>query len=388
MTGNRSYLFLKYLKYFLRLDRSVINTFIYVSIFFIFTLSSSISFLAMAENLTPAVEPYQGLDFAKELKGVPVRILPLFPQSLGLIYLFGEQKNVTGMPFSKIKVSLHKGGFFSQIDRAVMLKKDIGYPGMPNIENLIGLNPDLIITPSNFHMKANEFLDKLKIPQLRVHGTFSSAARWLEAVAASGLIFGKKDRADKYISYFNSVLEMTCGRIKKAEFVKRPKAAHLVKAGNKYIAYGQKSSFVKSFLKEIGCEAMGYDNKDNAETVLSQEEILKFDPDYIFIESITHASGKVNVELKEDFWKKLRAYKAGNVYFVPVDDESCFLTGWYFNLAAPLGVLWTAKIIYPELFADIDVEIEADKFYKEFLNIDRCKMLMSNSLLNEPAGRK
>ena len=340
---------------------------------------------AAAENKKAAPAPYQGLDFASELKGPPERIIPLFPQSLGLIYLFGEQKNVVGMPFTKVKVELSEGGFFSQTDRAVMLKKDIGYPGMPNIESLIGFKPDLIITPSNFHMKANRFLDDMKIPQLRVHGTFSKTQHWLEAVENFGKIVHKDEQAKKYIDYFNSKFAMVRDRVKKAAPERRIKVAHLVKAGNKYIAYGQKSSFVKSFLNEIGCEVMGFGNRDDAETPLSQEEIIKFDPDFIFIESITHASGKMKVELSEGFWQRLSAYKNGRVYFVPVDDESAFLTGWYFNLAAPLGILWTAKTIYPRLFADIDVDAEADGFYREFLRVDRRKMLLANESIEKDA---
>ena len=340
-----------------------------------------------AETKNAAPAPYQGLDFASELKDAPRRIIPLFPQSLGLIYLFGEQKNVVGMPFTKVKVSLHKGGFFSQADRAVMLKKDIGYPGMPNIESLIGFKPDLIITPSNFHMKANRFLDDMKIPQLRVHGTFSETHHWLEAVENFGKIVRKEEQAKKYIDYFNSKFDIVRERVKKAAPKSRIKVAHLVKAGNKYIAYGQKSSFVKSFLNEIDCDVMGFDNKNDAETTLSQEEIIKFDPDFVFIESITHATGKIKVELAEGFWPRLSAYRNGRIHFVPVDDESAFLTSWYFNLAAPLGILWTAKTIYPQLFADIDTDAEADRFYIEFLKIDRRKMLQANESVKKSAEK-
>ena len=347
----------------------------------------SAAYAGAAEKEKSAPAPWQGLDFAPELKGTPERIIPLFPQSLSLIYLFNEQKSVVGMPFTKINVSLHKGGFFSQTDRAVMLKKDIGYPGMPNIESLIGFKPDLIITPSNFHMKANGFLDRLKIPQLRVHGTFSTSGHWLEAVENFGKIVNKEEMAKKYIDYFNSTFDMVRGRVKNAASARRIKAAHLVKSGSKYIAYGQKSSFVKSFLNDIGCEVLGFAGAGNAETPLSQEELLEFDPDYIFIESVTHAAGKAKVELSEGYWEKLSAYKNGGIYFVPVDDETCFLTGWYFNLAAPLGILWTAKTIYPEQFKDIDIEKEADKFYRDFLNVDRRKMLSANDLLKQPAEK-
>jgi len=56
-------------------------------------------------------------------------------------------------------------------------------------------------------------------------------------------------------------------------------------------------------------------------------------------------------DLSEPFWKSMRAVRENHVLRVPVDDSTNFLTGWYFNYAAPLGLLFTAKALHPDRFA-------------------------------------
>jgi iron complex transport system substrate-binding protein len=38
--------------------------------------------------------------------------------------------------------------------------------------------------------------------------------------------------------------------------------------------------------------------------------------------------------------------------------------------AMALGELWMAKTLYPERFADIDMQAQADAYYKEFYRTD------------------
>jgi hypothetical protein len=60
---------------------------------------------------------------------------------------------------------------------------------------------------------------------------------------------------------------------------------------------------------------------------------------------------------------------------VPSDDKTCFLTNQFFVLCAPLGMLWTAKTLYPEKFKSLDLEKETREFYSKFLNINYDMMI-------------
>jgi len=347
---------------------------LFITLFF-YLLCLSAPALSAAEK--PDFEKLleQGLHSKKKINKPVDKVVVLFPQSLGLVYLFGIQKSVCAMPLSKTKISMHQGGFFDQLDREAVNKKDCGFPGKPDIELISAIKPDLIISPT-FQIKADLFFERLKIPIFRVHGTFSDYEQWLSAVEKFGELFKAQQKAKEYADYFKKTVELTkadtCG------VIVPKKVAHIVCSANKYIASGKKSRFVKWFLKNMGCEVFDYPQSDVAEIALAVEDLVKFDPEYVFIDSVTHASGAKKIELKEEFWKKLKAYKKNNIYFVPTDDNSCFLTSRFFMPASPLGILWAAKILYPEKFEKIDIEKETSNFYKHFFNLDYDMMIKAN----------
>jgi len=301
----------------------------------------------------------------------------LLPQAIGFAYILEINDRIVGLPVSKLSVSMHEGGFYKCVDPGLLQKKDIGFPGKPNVETIIALNPDLLIEPS-FHLKVGPALDKLKCGRFRVFGTFANVEEWLAAVAEFGKTVGRVERAKKYTDYFNRKLDMVKERLGDVRNKKSIKVAHIINNGEKMITHGRKSSFAKDILKKLGTDPFGYGDVKAPEYVLSKEDLLKFDPDFIFLEEINHASAKYTIDTNNGFWKQLRAFKNNAIYRVPVDDESCFLTGWYFNLAAPLGILWTAKTLYPEKFKDVDLDREAREFYKEFFKIDVDKMRQAN----------
>lgn len=305
------------------------------------------------------------------------KIAVLFPQAMGMIYLLGVQDNVAGLSIAKLNISMHDGGFYKSVDPKAASKLDIGFPGKVNMETIVSINPDLLIEPS-FQLKVEEHIKKLECSTYKLYGTFSNVGQWLDAVLKTGELLNKKETAKKYFNYFNEKINFTKSRIAKNPPVKPIKVLHLTKAGDKIFTHGRKSSFAKDMLKMCGCDVFGYSEISVMEQTISMEDVLKFDPEIIICEEINHAASRQSIELKGGFWSKLRAFKENKIYSVPVDDETCFLTNWYFNVASPLGLLWTAKTIYPETFKDVDLDKEAQFFYGEFFKIDVMNMRSSN----------
>lgn len=94
---------------------------------------------------------------------------------------------------------------------------------------------------------------------------------------------------------------------------------------------------------------------------ISKEEILKWDPDIIFIDLNTFAAagGGAVYELKnDDAYKGLSAVKTGQVYAVNphtsfgTNHETCMANAYFIG-----------KILYPEQFSDIDPILKADEIY-------------------------
>jgi iron complex transport system substrate-binding protein len=74
-----------------------------------------------------------------------------------------------------------------------------------------------------------------------------------------------------------------------------------------------------------------------------------------------------------EWWNELRAVKNNRVYVAPIDDPNVIMTGWMNNMYGPLGILWIAKSIHPDVFKDLDLEKEHDKFCEEIFGFSVSK---------------
>ncbi len=93
-------------------------------------------------------------------------------------------------------------------------------------------------------------------------------------------------------------------------------------------------------------------------TSISSEDVIRWNPDVIF----THnKSGKDQI-LTEPTFQTIPAVKNGKVYIVP--------TGTYLwsvrSAEGSLMPLWLAKMMYPDLFTELDLRQEVREFYRTF----------------------
>jgi len=66
-------------------------------------------------------------------------------------------------------------------------------------------------------------------------------------------------------------------------------------------------------------------------------------------------------------WQTIDAVRNGRVYLMP---EYAKAWGHPMPEAMALGELWMAKELYPERFKDIDMQKEADAYYRAFYRTD------------------
>ncbi len=98
---------------------------------------------------------------------------------------------------------------------------------------------------------------------------------------------------------------------------------------------------------------------------VTMEDVLKWNPAVIFVQG---RYPEVVTEIKDgEAWKPIDAVKNDRVYLMP---EYAKAWGYPMPEAMSLGELWMAKQLYPERFADIDMQKEADAYYREFYRTD------------------
>ncbi len=72
--------------------------------------------------------------------------------------------------------------------------------------------------------------------------------------------------------------------------------------------------------------------------------------------------------------KAITAVQAGFVYNFPSVGQ------WTFPIPqSAMGVLWLSEKLYPDLYEDLDVAAEADKYYKEFFGVTYSDIVNSAS---------
>ena len=99
--------------------------------------------------------------------------------------------------------------------------------------------------------------------------------------------------------------------------------------------------------------------------VVTIEEIIKADPDIIIIGG-TQAQKGIDQMMNDLQWASLKAVRNHRVYRNPVGTFN-----WdRYSAEAALQILWAGQIIQPQLFADINLVKETQKFYNDFLHFD------------------
>ncbi|MDD2620901.1 MAG: ABC transporter substrate-binding protein, partial [Syntrophomonadaceae bacterium] len=95
----------------------------------------------------------------------------------------------------------------------------------------------------------------------------------------------------------------------------------------------------------------------------SLEQILLWNPDVILVNDL----GVVDYIMSNEQWAPLKAVKTKRVYQLP---NGISRWGHTSSPETPMAILWTAKTIYPDKFADLDMLAETKRFYKQFFGLD------------------
>lgn len=185
-------------------------------------------------------------------------------------------------------------------------------------ELLIAYEPDLVICSSDIQgqREAAEILKSAGIPVLQVR--LDSFEDYLKALEAFTKITGKAENYTLYGQELSKNIELIKEKAKDREekkilFIRSGSSASSAKAKK------AEDNFAAAILQELGC----YNIADEAELLLdglSIEEILKANPDHIFISVMgDESTGKAYMTkvMSAPSWQSLDAVKKGNVHFLP-----------------------------------------------------------------------
>lgn len=268
------------------------------------------------------------------LDAEPKRVVALNPSYLGMIDSVGG--SIVGRATSKLVT----------VPESMREAPEIGFVYNINMESLVGLKPDLVLTGKNQHEKFVPLLESNNIKVIELDAKTYTEVQ--DTVRLLGKIYGTSDKAEQECALLNSEIKVVTDKLpkeKKKIVIMHATASSVTTEGSRSIA---------------GCvsDILGFDNVaakalqgKSEKTPYSMEALVEQNPEIIFITSMGKAD-EIENRLRSDFknnpaWASLQAVQNGKVYVLP---ENLFLLNP--GLEYPKAVEYMARQVYPEVFAD------------------------------------
>jgi iron complex transport system substrate-binding protein len=253
-------------------------------------------------------------------------------------------------------------------------KKDANY------ETYISLDPDLVFVG---HGGSADDVDRIQqkfgeIPLVDVEGD-NNITNITASIKFMGSILGEQGKANELINFYTKVM----GQVNST-------AANIPESGKKRVYYARDSTGLMTnpagsshtqLIELCGGINVAQVPITKGSVEISMEQLLKWNPDVII------ASDPVFYKevYSDPVWQNVKAVKDKQVYLVPSSPFNWFESPPGVNVI--LGIPWTAKVLYPEKFKDIDLKNLTKEFYSDFYHYNltdkEVSDILSSSRLKE-----
>ena len=226
------------------------------------------------------------------------------------------------------------------------------------LEEAVALQPDVIF--GGVTEGVRESFASVGIPYIDV--SFTTYDTMIQCIKMTAEVLGEDAVAvaDAYVEYLEEKIAQVNERVSALDESQRKTVVHGLSMYN--LSVDGANTIIDEWINAAGgINAAAEDTTGNSQAI-SLEQLLAWDPDVI----ITGTAGEVEAILSDPNWAALTAVKNGDVY--------CNPTGIFYwdryGVEEVLQFQWCAKLLYPELFEDLDITQEVKDFYEKFLHYD------------------
>lgn len=240
-----------------------------------------------------------------------------------------------------------------------------------NLEEIAKAKPDIILNAGTIVDNTIEFSDNLQ-KQLGIPVVFVGVdlKTMTDSYNFLGELFQMQDRTNELTTYIDDMFTEVNEKVVNIKDEDKVRVYYAEAAqGLQTDPAGSTHTQVLDILGGINvADVKATSGYGRAE--VSVEQLVKWDPDLIiagFDAGYAEDGAAYDYMKKDSVMKNLRAIKNGNIYEVPSAPFSWFDRPPSANTI--IGVKWTAKILYPNMF-NYDLREEAKQFYKLFYFCD------------------
>nr|WP_303715417.1 ABC transporter substrate-binding protein [Methanoculleus marisnigri] len=237
-----------------------------------------------------------------------------------------------------------------------------------NYETFISMHPDIVVegyTTDGGAALASvaERQQKLgSIPVVAVEDS-TNATGYSAPIGFMGGLLGEEEQAEAMIAFYEGVLATVTERV--ASIPDDERVGVYYAEGPKGLMTDPSGSQHAELIDLCGgrnvaecaiTPGMGM-------TKVSMEQVIAWDPDVILV----HDPGFYATVRTDPLWQEIAAVKTDRVYLIP---QTAFC--WFDRppgINRIIGIPWTAKVLYPDLFADMDLESLVREYHETFIHV-------------------
>ena len=236
-----------------------------------------------------------------------------------------------------------------------------------NYEEMISVNPDIVIEGAMGTVTIDTLKERQEkfgtIPVVGVTDT-SDVGKIADSILFTGKLLGKEDNANKLVEFLNTYLD----KVKEVN-------STISDSERKTVYYGEGPEGLQTEpngsdhaqLISIcgGVNVADVPLKEGVGQVeVSIEQVIKWNPQVIITTDSTFYKNVYN----NPKWANIDAVKNKQVYLSPTSPFKWFDRPPGANVI--IGIPWTAKVLYPEKYKDINLKEVTKQFYKDFYHYD------------------
>jgi iron complex transport system substrate-binding protein len=299
---------------------ALLVTFMFIVLSLLFAMPLGCRQLSLPATIT------DDMGRAVSINEIPERIVSHVPPITEIVFALGLGERMVGV------------SDYCDYPEEAKLKPSVGNYYNPSIENIVALNPDLVLTDG--HSESIKQLDSLGITYLVIDPKDIDGI--YHDIEVLGRVTGVEGGAEKLIKDMQERVAQVMARVKGAP---RPKVFYIIDAvtdpNNPWTA--GPGSFIDSLITMAGGENVAA-KTTGAWVQFSIEQVVSSEPDLIIIDASQGTVVTSQEQLgRHPIWGQMSAVKTGRVFTFDGD------------LANPVprlvqGLEEIAKLIHPELF--------------------------------------
>jgi len=247
------------------------------------------------------------------------------------------------------------------IESKYTLARDAG------VEQIAPLKPDVVILKSSMRETVGLGLEEVEIPVIYVD--FETVDQIYRDIAVIAVLLDEEERGKELINQyqaFKSTIDAWVGQSSESPSVVIVQAQG--ENGNFEISVPSARFLQTMLIEELGATALWLEAAQSGGwTTVNIEQLLNWDPEYLFVINYQGYALSIVDELKRDpLWQNLQAVKEKRVYAFAYD----FLSWDQPDPRWILGYAWLASCLYPDWVNANQVIGITKTFYEKFYDLN------------------